>query len=100
MRKMLTLFTSVMLITSVYAEDYNTVADFSVDNILNFAGNSNFTDFTMTEEQRKTYQREALQATQKVEVARGSYLWNSIDVQFTPSYKTGESHRFFQTTSV
>ena len=49
MRKMLTLFTSVMLITSVYAEDYNTVADFSVDNILNFAGNSNFTDFTMTD---------------------------------------------------
>jgi hypothetical protein len=49
MRKMLVLFTSVLFITSVYAEDYNTVADFSVDNVLNFAGNSNFTDFTMTD---------------------------------------------------
>ncbi|SVC88093.1 uncharacterized protein METZ01_LOCUS340947, partial [marine metagenome] len=43
MRKMLILFMSVLFITSVYAEDYNTVADFSVDNVLNFAGNSNFT---------------------------------------------------------
>lgn len=49
MRKMLVLLTSVLFITSVYAEEYTPGADFSIDNIMNFAGNSNFTDFTTTD---------------------------------------------------
>ena len=46
MRKMLVLLTSVLFITSVYAEEFTPGADFSIDNVLNFTGNSNFTDFT------------------------------------------------------
>ena len=44
MRKMLIILTSVLFITSVYAEDYIPSADFDVDSEWNFNGAANFSD--------------------------------------------------------
>ena len=47
MRKMLIILTSVLFITSVYAEDYIPSAVFDVDSEWNFNGDANFSDFTV-----------------------------------------------------
>ena len=47
MRKMLMLFASLLIVSSVFAEDYNPGADFHVDAAWNFNGDANFSDFTV-----------------------------------------------------
>ena len=47
MRKMLMLFASLFIVSSVFAEDYNPGADFHVDAAWNFNGDANFSDFTV-----------------------------------------------------
>ena len=47
MRKMLMLFASLLIVSSVFAEDYNPGADFHVDAAWNFNGDANFSDLPL-----------------------------------------------------
>ena len=49
MKKVIMLLIAFLFTTSVYAEEFTPGADFSIDNVLNFTGNSDFTDFTTSD---------------------------------------------------
>ena len=47
MKRMLTFFLSVLMISAISADDYQPGADFNVENKLMFHGDPNFSDFSV-----------------------------------------------------